>query len=472
MIRTGGREEVGLIEYALVLGIGAFVVLKVLFIAPRFSDGNAYLYMAQLVAGGAIPYRDFFFASPPLIPYMFAAVGGLFGFSWRVFSFLPVVFSVADAVIIFWLVKNKFTRLAGVVAALLYLFSFAVLATSDFYSGVHLALTLALLGMLAALRPRSRPLLSGILFGLAALTKLYLVVLYAAVLVLWLLKARWSQAGKSLLGFGVMFGLVALVFWWLAGSAFFDMVVFNHLSKSVGIPKERLTWFFVRHDTLLLLGVMSIFVSRRWVPAFIVVPILLVAGYFVMFQDVYYLHLKMLVVWLALLWGWAVWQVQQRWSQSWAVGLAVALIVSAAGMSTWLYVEEQARVAVITDLESVVASVERLTDSGEAIYGDYSITPLLALVSDRPVFNNYIDVNPMYFQTGVFDLEQRAQELAAAGVRIIVTKNVVGPGGRVLSGHEKVLPASFFADYCRPARVFEIERDYEDNAVVIWQCDY
>ncbi len=177
--------------------------------------------MGKLIVDGAVPYRDFFFASPPLIPYAMALLGWLAGFRWQAAAFGPICFSVLDAVIIYLLARHRWSRLAGLLAAVMYLGSFVVLATSDFYSGVHLSLTLMLLGVLA--QQRGRPVLSGALFALAVLGKLYMAVLVVAVWLAELGQRRWRGVASSAAVFVLVVSVVTAVFSWLAGAVFFDM---------------------------------------------------------------------------------------------------------------------------------------------------------------------------------------------------------------------------------------------------------
>ncbi len=231
--------------------------------------------------------------------------------------------------------------------------------------------------------------------------------------------------------------------------------------------------FFARHDAVLVLGVLWLIVGGwRRMPVIIVLPLVLIGAYLLAGRDVYYLHLKMLAVWLALAWGWAMWYFTRRWPLAGEHGLAVVVVLTAAGLSSWFYLTEQARAAAVPELPAVAAAVTRLTLTGQPIYGDYTITPLVALAAGRLVFNNYADINPMYFQIGVFNYARRAEELVAARVPVVMTKNIISLDGRILSGQERVLPVTFFTRYCRPARVFALEHDYEDNALVIWQCTY
>lgn len=458
--------------YILAAAIGLFAVVKLWFLAPRFSDGNAYLYMAKLVADGAVPYRDFFYASPPLIVYAAAWVGTIGGFSWRIFGWLPVLLTAADAVIIYCLGFTSRSRLTGLAAAIGYLFSFVVLATTDFYSGVHLSLTLTLLGALAW--QRSYPFGGGVLIGFGMLGKLYMAVLFGALVLAAAAARRWSEVVRLLAGGGLVLAAAAALFWWLAGQAIIDQVVLNHLAKIEGIPKERIAAFFVRHDALLLLGALLALAARQRPPVLVLAP-MAAAAFFLLFRDVYYLHLKMLAPWLALLAGWAVAPLEFRWRgltlTGWRVAGAAALVIFV-GSGLVQYVREQAHAAVITDFAAIVETVRRLTPPGQPLYGDFTVTPLLALAADRPVFNSYADINPIYFATGVFNYKQRAAEIARAQVRTIITKSVVAPDGRIVGGQERVLPASFFSEHCRRARVFPLERDYEHNAVVLWECRY
>lgn len=466
-------REVSWHLYVLVAAIGLFAGVKLWFLAPRFSDGNVYMYMAKLVADGAVPYRDFFFASPPLIVYAAALVGSMFGFTWHVFGWLPILLSAADAVILYCLGHSFRSRLAGLMAAVAYLFSFAVLATSDFYSGVHVSLTLALVGVFAW--QHGRPALGGVLLGLSVLGKLYMGVILGSAVIAAGLSRHWRAVLRLLAGGGAVLVVAVALGWWLAGQAFIEQVLLNHLAKTEGISKARIAAFFVRHDALLLLGALLPLAARQAVPLFAVVPVVLYTLFWLLWRDVYYLHLKMLVPWLALLAGWGAASLASRW-QRLSVGVrraAVAAVLAMfIGAGLVSYVREQSRAAVITNLTAIVETVEQLTPLEQPLYGDFSVAPLLALAAGRPVFNHYADTNPIYFMVGVFDYERRAAEVARARVGTIVTKNIVAPDGRIVGGQDRVLPTSFFQQHCRAARVFPMERDYEHNAIVVWQCQY
>ncbi len=447
-----------------------FAALKIVYSAPRLTDGNAYLYMARLITEGFVPYRDFFLASPPLVVYGYALFGKIFGFSWSSFNYIPVLLTTLDVLVIYTLLKKVFSRPARLAAALAYLFSFAVLATADFYSGAHLALTLNLLGALAMLR--RRPLAAGALFGLAMLAKLYAAVIFAAVLLYFILRRQWPDVVKSVLSFTAVVGSVCLIFWWLAGQPFWQQVLLNHLAKAEGIPKARVFKFFVLHDWWLILAVPLSFYWKKWIPGIIILPLLLLGTFLAVYPDMYYLYFKMVAPWLALLLGWNVAHVWRSWP-GWKTGVATAvLLLAVVGTGVWQWHGRQARAAVITDFNKIAETVGQLTEEGRPIYGDYTLTPLLALAAGRPIAGRYVDTNSVYFDTGVFDYEKRAEKIRGEGVNTIITKAVFNPDGRLLAGPGSVLPLSFFEEHCQPASVFPLERDYSHNAVIVWQCGY
>ena len=76
------------------LAIGAFVVLGAAsaWMGSLNQDEGWYLYAAQMVADGAVPYRDFFYTQGPLLPLVYSA----FAWVWRDWGLLGArVFTLA-----------------------------------------------------------------------------------------------------------------------------------------------------------------------------------------------------------------------------------------------------------------------------------------------------------------------------------------------------------------------------------------
>ena len=99
-----------LIYYLLfVIGISVFVLIILRgLITPQPGDENVYYYMGKLVSEGKVPYRDFFYAHPPLHIYLIALIYKVFGFNIIILKLLPLIAILVSAKFIFCIAKNKF----------------------------------------------------------------------------------------------------------------------------------------------------------------------------------------------------------------------------------------------------------------------------------------------------------------------------------------------------------------------------
>jgi hypothetical protein len=437
-----------------------FLVLKISVLAPHFADGWIYFYFGKLVSAGQVPYQDFYYSSPPLIPYLMGIFHALFGFKLNFANLLPTLFSALDAALIFVLLRKKIGSFA-LLAVLAYLFSFLNFATTDYFSEAHPLTTFALVGLLFFSNKQFW--WSGIFFGLAGLTKLYglLPALLLPVL-LWRNKAEL----KSFIG-GVLvsFAIPNLVFLFVVGREYLDIIFFNHLQKGEGIPKLRILQFFAGKDFLLLLSPLVLFFSKKIKP---LLPVLLTLVAFtifiIFFRDVYYLYLKIFVATLVLLLSLGLSGDFRKISRQAAFNFVLIMVLTNSLFAVQNYFGGQSQKARIENLPAIITEVQ--INDGE-IYGDFAITPLVALLAEKEIFNNYVDTNEKFIHLGIVDPNQRAEELRAGRVTTILTKNIVGDD---IYGLETLLPREFFSQNCVVQKSFPIENDYEDNTILIWQC--
>ena len=193
------------------------------------GDENIYYYMAWSIADhGALPYRDFFFAHPPL-----HLLPGVIAFAWLGFGpltarCLPIGAAVAAATFLFLLAKRHLGRLAAVAAVALYLNSFEVLGDSTHWTGINLAVMWLVMGLWALFR--RRPATAGMMLALGVGTSDS--VLPGAVMsgLLALLESRES-AVRYALGFGVPWLAVQAGCFLLGGGSYWDSVYRFHFIK-------------------------------------------------------------------------------------------------------------------------------------------------------------------------------------------------------------------------------------------------
>ncbi len=445
-----------------------FIVLKAWFLAPRFSDGAIYAYLGQRVMDGAVPYVDFFYSSPPLLPYIFGIIGVVLGWHWWSWAWLPIALSVVDAGLLYWLAKRWWSSEAAIVTAVCYLFSYVVLATTDFPTDAHFIVTLFLVATVAQVRRWN--VVSGILLALAVCIKLYAIVLVVPFMA-WLF---WQRDWKAVVrvGGGLLLtgGVVVTALSFLTGSLFYQAIITNNLGRGIGIPRERLLPFIFWHDPWLLLGLMMPLFVRRWAPALTVFLVVAPLSFLLLYPDIYYLYFKLMAPALALLLGWGSMYVVEEYGRWARVGMLIVVAVSAV-MTGARYVWEQAHAAVINDFSGLTAYVEETTAPDDLLYGDFEVAPFVALESERRLYGDLADTNIKFFLTGVFSTEERLQELVAARVPILITKGVVEDKS-VLGGYEQTVTPRFINEYCRVGKIFPIARDYTHNAVVVWLCSY
>ncbi len=151
--------------------VALFMVLKLHGLGHAISDDNIYFYAAKLMAGGTMPYRDFFFAHPPLHLAVPALVYKIFGFDLTVSRLIPVGATMVSAVMITALVRRHMGRLAALVTLIAYLLAGQVLKGSTNLTGVNLTAMWMVVGLWAVMARRFA--IGGVMMGLAVGTGIY-----------------------------------------------------------------------------------------------------------------------------------------------------------------------------------------------------------------------------------------------------------------------------------------------------------
>jgi len=220
------------VEGALLLAtLAFFALLKSYGLAPALSDENIYFYDAWLMSQGFAPYRDFFFAHPPLhlVPGWLVVVA-TGGFSLFTLKLLAPAAAGISGVCVYLILRRVAAFPAAWAGMSLFLFSHDLLRASSHWTGVNSALAWLCLGVVAALAARAAT--AGVLFALGVCTAIYVAPGAAAcVLLLGVLRPRDGLrcAGAALLTW-LAVNLVALA---VGGEGYLDGVYRYHLLKPV-----------------------------------------------------------------------------------------------------------------------------------------------------------------------------------------------------------------------------------------------
>lgn len=225
-----GRRALVIEHAAAALALLTFALLKVPGLHAGWSDENAYFYMAVRVAEGDLPYRDFFFAHPPVHLAIPALAFGLTGFSAIVAQLLPLAAQLLAGTLL-WRSARRVSPLLGVAALVLHLTAYQVLMTASDLCGANLATAFAMAALLAAVA--GRPALAGALSALSLGTALYAAASVGAVALVSLRRGR-GHALRFATGLAVFLAAIAACGWSLGGDAFARGVFGYHLDKAAG----------------------------------------------------------------------------------------------------------------------------------------------------------------------------------------------------------------------------------------------
>jgi len=189
------------------------------------TDENIYFYDALLMTKGQLPYRDFFFAHPPLHLAIPAVLFSIFGFHLTIAKLIPVVAALVTGLLVWQLVRERLGRLAAVLTLGCFLFAFELLQASTNMNGVNLTSMWLTAGLVLTLRHRW--FWAGLLLGCAVTTGVYAIAGVLALMVLSFFHS--SRAGLRLAaGFVLVAGGINLVCLWIGGDDFIGGVYRYH----------------------------------------------------------------------------------------------------------------------------------------------------------------------------------------------------------------------------------------------------
>ncbi len=450
-----------------------FLILKLFFLEFKFSDGNTYFYMSNMILEGQFPYQDFFLASPPLqIILITPLLWFLKAFSLNLvfLKIIPVLAVILSAYFIYLFSKKILPSLYSLIPSFLYLFSFVVLTTSDFSTGIHLTVFFLVIS-LYVLYNKKKPFLAGCFAALSLLVRLYAGVAVLGILI-YLLVTKRELLLKFIFGVSTIFIPVNLLLWGVFGNSYINSVFMYHLLKTEGISKMNIVMFFLKWDAVLLIfSFLSIFFKKR---KKILLP-LIVGGvglsFYIFYADIYYLYFGLLIPVFAILAGWGIYNIYQKTSKKHPLTsvFIMALIFSfILFYNSAFYIKNHAQVSNIDFIDEITQYVKENSSVDDRIYGSYEIAPLVALRSERGIVGNHIDTNEKTFLTGMFDIEKRTEKIKDK-VKFVILRSVVNNRGEVVKV-DNIIKRDFLSKECSIEKVYPIKKGYDDNAVLLFNC--
>ena len=375
--------------------------------AVQAGDENVYFYMGKLVSGGSLPYKDFFFAHPPLQLLVIAPFFMMFGYNAVLLKLVSLLCMAASGMLVYLITRKAHGAWSGVLAAALFLLGYSVLFNATIGWGVEIALLFLLLGYHTIGR---RPLLAGVLLGLAAMTRLIALVAIA-LLFIWVAIQDRRKAGRIAMGFGIGFVIPTLILIVAFGRSFLDPVYLFHFLKTAhegGNLAEY--WSMITLNwplfgaALLLLPLLAMGKARLTFPA------IAAAGYLVSLlfvKTLFGYYFLPALAFMAMAGGAAIVGIMETMRQkrvaAWSVGAILVLGYgwNLAADASFLFQEGFSGFSRVGDVEAYIGGH---FGDGMPLVGDDSITPLMALRTGRSIAFNAVDTNDQAFSSGAQSL--------------------------------------------------------------------
>lgn len=209
--------------------LSTYLILKSAGIHASQADDNIYFYMAEQFRQGLMPYRDFFFAHPPVHLLVPAAVFSITGFSIEVAKSIPYICQGLAALFIY-LALRPHSRITAMLGLLIHLSTYEVLMGSTDMNGENIMTLFLAMAFFAVMRERY--LAGGVLAAIAMGSGLYAMAVVTALGIASFLREK-RKGWHYVAGFAGFTAILYISFALLAGKAFFDGVILFHLSKPV-----------------------------------------------------------------------------------------------------------------------------------------------------------------------------------------------------------------------------------------------
>ncbi|MBM4252250.1 MAG: hypothetical protein FJ146_09785 [Deltaproteobacteria bacterium] len=433
----------------------------------RFGDGNAYIYDAQLLSQGALPYRDFVLSDFPIQIVIMTILRPFFS-SWVMgYQMVPVIAESITAYLLFMILNKRANRFAWM-APLLHLWSFTVLSTSDFITGVQITTLLTVLGWY--LYESERPLRAGIAFALSFLTKIYALPAAAIFGLFDLFKHRIKPALRLLYGTLAITAMVVLPFAFLAFEPMLEHTFLMHFRRPAGLSKFEVSTFFIAKEwALIIVGLLGFWLSRLKPLGWSFVVML---AFFAMFKDLYFVYLDFLMPFLIVFSLTALndfWHRGNKWRPiffSATIALGINCVTSNYG-----YFRYFQGIGHFSNAPEVATAINQLPDKFP-LYGSHEVAPLVAILAGRELFHNYSDTNTQLFAAGVMNRDQISDAAVEAGVYLIARITHLPDQGYLDLGYAGYFSPDRMKDSCQRALTFPSTSQETDNQIVVYRCKH
>lgn len=381
-----------------------FLFLKFQNTAIKISDTNIYWYTAYAITQGQLLYKDIFFTNFPLFPYISAVYFFLVGKQLSLYYFTSAIEVCINSLLIFYIIYTQTKKYRYAFSSfIIYLFSFMVLSTSDHQTGVFAA---SLFGILCFyFFTKEKFIYAGAFLSLTFLTKAYFLPFIATIFLITLLSKNKKNFLNLLAGFLLLSVFVLTPSFLFAFSEFVNNVFTYSLSRSAGIEKSGILWFFITKDFFFFVILMfNIFYIKKNL-LFGIFSILSILFFFT-YKDTYYLYLNFMAPFLVLSLPNLLEYIETK-THIQKMVLPTIIIVSVM-VNLGIYLSGFRNLQSIPDYQELTDTI--LQHNPDFLYGVNDTAPALAYSTQIPLMNNIVDTNANIFRKKFLDAKKLTKD--------------------------------------------------------------
>ena len=385
----------------LILILIVSVIIRLFFLHPTFSDENFYINVGKTILEGKTPYKDFFFAHPPLQVYTLAILFKVFGISFLVGKSLTLITSSLCVFLLYLITKELYDERSGFIVAIIFIITPAFLAFSTMCHGMWETTFLILLSTYLLIKNKLK--LAGIVFVVAVLFR-YLAIVYLPFLIVFLY-IRKQKIKNFLISFFMTSLLSGLLLLYVFGRTYIDQTVFYQMfskvilnvSETQGMQYWGIGFFF------LFLALISAFVAYmkkdRILLLFATIPLIADIIILLGLRLVYYHYFLISLVFCVI----AIDRVLTV-SKDWIVRFAILVILLLSITSNIRTIDYYINPSHAEKFYSTAEYIMNNTSEEDAIFGEPVMTNYVSFVTGRRISSDYPD---SYLRHLIFEGEDK-----------------------------------------------------------------
>ena len=450
--------------FSLLIIIGGFLFIKLINFDFRVTDANIYFYTGKELLEGKLLYRDIFFTNFPLIPYVasiyFWISQGNVLFYYLTSSFEVCLTTVLISIIV---LKQSKSYLLALCIPLLYLFSFMILATSQFQTGVFLTCLFIVISYWFF--KKENYFLTGVFTALCLLAKAYALPVLLSYFVYLLIKKR-----KALLPFitggALTAGIVLSPTLLFAYKDFLNDVFSYSLTRSQGVDKLSILWVLLLHDFIFII---ILFTNMVIIRKNLLFGLFSLFGllFFILYQDVYYLYLNILLPFLCLSLVVLIPYLQKKLTfHSFMIPTIVIILTS---YNLYSYFSQNFHQ--LQRLPQTMEIVQQINASNpSSLYGINAATPLFAYLTNKLLLNNIVDTNDNLYIKGVLNATLLTKD-SIKNHGMIITTGAYYPEAKIKEDIlTEVVDRKLMDKHCKLVRRYPFYSEGITNSLNLFQC--